>query len=109
MKLVMNLFRYIGIIIYYLPLEHISNSYDIDELPYTFDHIWTNLLTQCTPVPVPVFCYFSMSGFPHIKSAQIFWENPRKNQRCRIFGNHPGALPARPRVGPRQGAAWTPG
>src|SRR4051812_8528110 len=26
MKLVMNLLRYIGIIIYYLPLEHISNS-----------------------------------------------------------------------------------
>src|ERR1041385_1350365 len=26
MKLVMNLFRYIGIIIYYLPLEHISNK-----------------------------------------------------------------------------------
>src|SRR4051812_15509515 len=26
MKLVMNLLRYIGIIIYYLPLEHISNT-----------------------------------------------------------------------------------
>src|SRR3954471_19618192 len=27
MKMVMNLLRYIGIIIYYLPLEHISNNY----------------------------------------------------------------------------------
>src|ERR1041385_3517764 len=35
-----------------------------------FYHIWTNLLTQCTPVPVPVFCYFSISVFPHIKSAR---------------------------------------
>src|SRR3954465_12246053 len=42
--------------------------YDLDTLSYTFDHIWTNLLTQCTPVQVPVFCCFSISGFPHIKS-----------------------------------------
>src|SRR3954469_22939064 len=27
MKLVMNLLRYIGIIVYYLPLEHISNNH----------------------------------------------------------------------------------
>src|SRR4051812_42840591 len=27
MKLIMNLLRYIGIIIYYLPLEHISNNF----------------------------------------------------------------------------------
>src|SRR3954464_9474171 len=40
------------------------------KLPYTFDHIWTNLLTQCTSVLVPVFCCFSISGFPTIKSAQ---------------------------------------
>src|ERR1041385_3712017 len=32
MKLVMNLFRYIGIIIYYLPLEHISNKVDYSRL-----------------------------------------------------------------------------
>src|SRR4051812_37302069 len=34
MKLVMNLLRYIGIIIYYLPLEHISNTYQ-EQLPPT--------------------------------------------------------------------------
>src|SRR4051812_36856545 len=39
------------------------------ELSYTFDHIWTNLLTQCTQLPLPVFCCFSISGFPAIKSA----------------------------------------
>src|SRR3954469_24704354 len=30
---------------------------------YTFDHIWTNILTQCTPVPVPVFCCFVFQVF----------------------------------------------
>src|SRR3954464_9824120 len=39
------------------------------ELPYTFEHIWTNLLTQCTQFPVPVFCCFCILGFPAIKSA----------------------------------------
>src|ERR1043165_9659513 len=39
------------------------------ELSYTFDHIWTNLLTQCTQLSVPVFCCFCISGFPAIKSA----------------------------------------
>src|ERR1041385_4059434 len=39
------------------------------ELSYTFEHIWTNLLTQCTQLPVAVFCYFCISGFPAIKSA----------------------------------------
>src|SRR3954464_10744862 len=33
MKLVMNLLRYIGIIIYYLPLEHISNNKKLPEEP----------------------------------------------------------------------------
>src|ERR1041385_2344157 len=37
---------------------------------YTFEHIWTNLLTQCTPMPVPIFCCFSISGFPHIESVR---------------------------------------
>src|ERR1041385_6518411 len=94
---------------------------DIDELPYTFEHIWTNLLTQCTPVPVPVFCCFSISSFPHIKSAPKIQEKSNKNQRSGSFRNHlgrggqrgptraPGALPARPRAGPRQGGTWTPG
>src|SRR3954471_2324449 len=39
------------------------------ELSYTFEHIWTNLLTQCTQLPVPVFFCFCISGFPAIKSA----------------------------------------
>src|SRR3954463_5603689 len=52
--------------------------YDLDTLSYTFDHIWTNLLTQCTTVPVPVFCCFSISGFPHIKSAPKIQEKPYK-------------------------------
>src|ERR1043165_2211003 len=34
-----------------------------------FDHIWTNLLTQCTSVSVPVFCCFCIAGFPTIKNA----------------------------------------
>src|SRR3954471_13079274 len=48
------------------------------ELSYTFDHIWTNLLTQCTLVPVPVFCCFSIPGFPHIKNAPKIWEKSGK-------------------------------
>src|SRR3954463_10027613 len=39
------------------------------EISYTFDHIWTNLLTQCTQLPAPIFCCFCISGFPAIKSA----------------------------------------
>src|SRR3954468_3030910 len=33
---------------------------------YTFGPIWTNLLTQCTQLPVPVFCcflFFRFSGY----------------------------------------------
>ena len=45
-------------------LCHVLNT-----LPYSFDHIWTNLLTQCTQLPVPVFCCFCISGFPAIKRA----------------------------------------
>src|SRR3954468_10164870 len=46
------------------------------ELLYTFEPIWTNLLTQCTQLPVPVFCCFCISGFPAIKSAH---KNSEKN------------------------------
>src|SRR3954470_9273043 len=94
--------------------------YVLYTLSYTFDHIWTNLLTQCTPVPVPVFCCFSISGFPHIKNApkilekynkksayRKLQESPRRGQRGPTRA--PGALLARPRVGSRQGAAWNPG
>src|SRR3954464_11918940 len=81
---------------------------------------WTNLLTQCTQVPVLVFCCFSISCFPHIKSApkireksdkksayRKLPETPRWGQRATTRGL--GALVARPRVRPRQVAAWTPG
>src|SRR3954467_4126056 len=45
------------------------------ELSYTFEPIWTNLLTQCTQLPVSFFCCFCISGFPAIKSAP---KNPGK-------------------------------
>src|SRR3954471_24505208 len=77
--------------------------YDIDELPYTFDHIWTNLLTQCTPVPVPIFCCFSISGFPHIKSAPKFRGNQIKNQREGTFRKHLGGARGPP---PGAQAPW---
>src|SRR3954468_11239177 len=42
------------------------------------EHIWTNLLTQCTQLPVVVFCCFCISGFPAIKSAP---KNPEKSDK----------------------------
>src|SRR3954471_20545230 len=73
------------------------------ELSYTFDHIWTNLLTQCTLVPVPVFCCFSISGFPHIKSAPKIRKNQIKNQCTGNFRNHLGGARGPP-PGPQ--APW---
>src|SRR3954466_11285127 len=64
--------------IYNLCLLHacfVSLCHVFLELSYTFDHIWTNLLTQCTQLPVLVFCSFCISGFPVIKSAQKIPEN----------------------------------
>src|SRR4051812_41428942 len=92
----------------------------LDELSYTFDHIWTNLLTQCTSVPVPVFCCFCISGFPTIKSApKIPEKSDKKSARRNLpespgWGHtdttrDPGALVARPRGWRRQGGAWLPG
>src|SRR3954467_8368755 len=92
-------------------------------LSYTFDHIWTNLLTQCTSVPVLVFCSFSISGFPTIKSApKIPEKSDKKSARRnlpespgwgqRATTRDPGALVARPKGWPRQGGRlapwWTP-
>src|SRR4051812_38097117 len=90
------------------------------ELSYTFDHICTNLLTQCTQLPVPVFCCFCISGFPSIKSApkipeklykkSASWkllESPKWGQRATTRG--PGALVARPRCMPRCLPSWLPG
>src|SRR3954471_18340772 len=79
-----------------------------------------HLLTRCTTVPVPVFCCFSISGFPHIKSAPKIREKSDKKSAYRNLPEEPkwgqrattrcpGGLPVRTRMGPRQGAAWTPG
>src|ERR1041385_6578324 len=89
------------------------------ELSYTFEHIWNNLLTQCTQLPVVVFCCFCISGFPAIKSAP---KNPGKSDkksatrkllktpkegRGATTGTLEGSL-ARPHPRPRQGASWLP-
>src|SRR3954462_6359303 len=89
------------------------------ELSYTFEHIWTNLLTQCTQLPVPVFCCFCISGFPAIKSAPKIPEKlykksasrkppeSPKEERGATTGTPEGSL-ARPHPRPRQGASWLP-
>src|SRR3954470_13985650 len=59
------------------------------ELSYTFDHIWTNLLTQCTQLPVPVFCCFCISGFPAIKSAPKIPEKLYKKSASRKLPESP--------------------
>src|SRR3954469_15357085 len=48
-----------------------------------FDHIWTNLLTQCTPVPVSVFCCFCISGFSITKTVRKIPEKIYKNSAFR--------------------------
>src|SRR3954467_10008581 len=68
------------------------------ELSYTFDNIWTNLLTQSTQLPVPVFCCFCISGFPAIKSAPKILEKLYKKPRPGILRKHQGR-----RGGPPQG------
>src|SRR3954465_15097566 len=73
----------------FLHASFVRYCYDIDELPYTFDHIWSNLLTQCTPVPVPVFCCFSISGLPHIKSAPKIREKSNKKSALRKLQESP--------------------
>src|SRR3954463_4452400 len=92
--------------------------YDIYTLLYNFDHLWTNLLTQCTPVPVSVFCCFCISGFSITKTVRKI---PEKIYKKSAFRNLPeprssaggGPLGAEapwwrgpPR--PRRGAAWAP-
>src|SRR3954468_5198777 len=61
--------------------------YEIYTLPYTFDHIWTNLLTQCTLVPVSVFCCFCISGFSITKTTRKI---PEKIYKKSAFRNLPG-------------------
>src|ERR1041385_354779 len=83
------------------------------ELSYTFEHIWTNLLTQCTQLPVAVFCCFCISDFPAIKSApknpgksdkksarRKLPESPKKGRRATT--RQPGEQLAQPHPGPRQ-------
>src|SRR3954467_9357295 len=92
--------------------------YDIYTLPYTFDHIWTNLLTQCTPVPVSVFCCFCISGFPITKTARKIPEKLYKKSafqklpgtRSRAGGGHQGSRRpggAAPLLA-APGGAWAP-
>ena len=70
-------------------------------------------------MPVPVFCCFSISVFPHIKSARKILgkiqeksayrklpEEPGRGQRGAKGG--PGGHPAQPHPWPRQGGAWGP-
>src|SRR3954463_2954577 len=79
-------------------------------LSYTFDHICTNLLTQCTPVPVPVFCYFLFQVSPILKVLQKFEKNPIKNQHIRSFRNHRGGVgrwdPPGPQAPSRRALGW---
>ena len=93
--------------------------YDIYTLPYTFDHIWTNLLTQCTPVPVSVFGCFCISGFPITRTARKIPEKLYKKSAFQMVPGSqstaggrgtraPGALVARPPSWPRRGGAWAP-
>src|SRR3954464_16072989 len=77
------------------------------ELPYTFEHIWTNLLTQCTQLPVPVFCCFCISGFRPLKVLQKFRKNYIKNQRLGSFRNNQ-ALAVGPPPGAQEGAWRAP-
>src|SRR3954465_11014574 len=89
------------------------------ELSYTFEHIWTNLLTQCTQLPVVVFCCFCILGFSAIKSApnipgklykksatRKLPESPRQ-RRGATTGTPEGSL-ARPHPGPHRAPSWLP-
>src|SRR3954469_10720110 len=58
------------------------------ELLYTFGPIWTNILTQCTQLPVPVFCCFCIQVFRLFKVPKTFLKNYIKNQRDGTLQNH---------------------
>src|SRR4051812_29207480 len=103
----------------YRHLRRFGLTYDIYTLPYTFDHIWTNLLTQCTPVPVSVFCCFCISGFPITKTARKIPEKLYKKSafqklpgtRSRTGGGPPGLQAPwwrGPPPGRTEGGAWAP-
>src|SRR3954468_15733285 len=86
---------------------------------HTLEHIWTNLLTQCTQLPVPVFCCFCILGFPAIKSApkipeKLYTksasrkppESPRKEGRATT--GTPEGSHARPHSRAHQAPSWPP-
>src|SRR3954463_3464177 len=90
------------------------------ELSYTFEHIWTNLLTQRSQLSVAIFCYFCISGFLAIKSApnflgKIYKKSAQRKlpktpkQRRRATTRSPGGSLVRPHPRPRQVASWIPG
>src|ERR1043165_1123477 len=74
------------------------------ELLYTFGPIWTNILTQCTQLPVPVFCCFCISGFPIIKVPNKSRKNYIKNQRSGSFRNNQDTVGGPPPAS--QEGAW---
>src|ERR1044072_7541678 len=87
--------------IYNLWLLHacfVSVWHVLFELSYTFEHIWTNLLTQCTQLSVLVFCCFCISGFPAIKSAPKILEKLYKKSVSR-----------KPSESPKEGRGATTG
>src|SRR3954463_16599822 len=55
------------------------------QLLYTFGPIWTNLLTQCTQLPVAVFVFQVFRLFKVVRKIQ---KNHIKNQRDGTFRNN---------------------
>src|SRR3954468_21872673 len=53
-------------------------------------HTLLSILTQCTQLPVPVFCCFCILGFPAIKSAPKISEKLYINNRPGNLQNHQG-------------------
>src|SRR3954469_40876 len=83
--------------------------HDLLELLYNFYHIWTNLLTQCTQLPVPVFCCFCISGFPAIKSVQKIPKKLYKKSASRKLPESPrkeGSGPTRAPEGSLARPPW---
>src|SRR4051812_25400234 len=80
-----------------------------------FEPIWTNLLSQCTQLPVAVFCCFYISGFPAIKSAPKIPEKSDKKsalqklpQKSREGWGPPPGRQKGPWRGPTLGRATGP-
>src|ERR1044071_6998444 len=72
-----------------------------------FYHIWTNLLTQCTPVPVPIFCCFSISVSPHIKSSRKIPRKIQEKSAYRKLREEPVRGQRGARGGPGDHPAWS--